>query len=547
MHDGTTITVIIDDGIAIANERFRDAEGRSRILYFLDMNSENSCPSSENLGPTLSTDGSTWSKEQLNKIFDKFCDEEEVYRYMGLIDPRLIDRRKDDGLNPLARHRQPLRYHQTHGTHVADLAAGFDPRTALPEELNGKIIAIQLPDAIVADRSDSHMSIALRRALIWLGDRLLSLQSGDTDEGKPVPFVVNFSFGAHTASGEGESSIDHVIGDFIADHQSHPCHFVLAAGNGLQARSRAVVALDPGVSRSLDWQVQPDDLTSSFIQILTPRCKEDVQQIRVDIRPPRRGPENEEASKRGYMLDWIEDGQTLARIYHQQIDRHEGKARERVTIAIRPTAVEDLEEPVCPHGCWTLSITNLTGGTLICDLRVQRDDPVPGVRRAGRQSYFLHDDYVIFEEPSGRLRNDETKESGPIRRQGTLSSYVTAPGAISVGGYVYADGEPARYSASGVEDTSEPQRAGPSYATVSETSPAHPGILAAATRSGGIALMDGTSVAAPQLTRKLVRGGALTEQTSGPHGEYKEGRETRIGSGRLTFDELRPKAKRIQP
>jgi hypothetical protein len=132
-----------------------------------------------------------------------------------------------------------------------------------------------------------------------------------------------------------------------------------------------------------------------------------------------------------------------------------------------------------------------------------------------------------------------------------LSSYAYAKGVLVVGGYRRSDGEPAVYSSSGrhglvrkdadgnsvevpdVAGVSEESPAltgspsgrvaarptkdaggnplyGPDMAAVSEESPVLPGVLAAGTYSGSVAILSGTSVAAPQVTR------ALADQIANP-------------------------------
>ena len=100
-------------------------------------------------------------------------------------------------------------------------------------------------------------------------------------------------------------------------------------------------------------------------------------------------------------------------------------------------------------------------------------------------------------------------------------------GVIAVGGYRNSDGKPAPYSAAGsagqppVSSYSTGQRPKrvqlkhrtknsggklvdwPDLAAVSEESPALDGVLAAGTYSGSTAILGGTSVAAPQVTRAL--------------------------------------------
>lgn len=87
-----------------------------------------------------------------------------------------------------------------------------------------------------------------------------------------------------------------------------------------------------------------------------------------------------------------------------------------------------------------------------------------------------------------------------MRRRGTVNAYATGQHSIVVAGYRASDGAPAIYSGAG---RAHPGARLPDLAAISEESPAHRGVLAAGTYSGSCRMMNGTSVAAPQLTRKL--------------------------------------------
>jgi hypothetical protein len=203
-----------------------------------------------------------------------------------------------------------------------------------------------------------------------------------------------------------------------------------------------------------------------------------------------------------------------------------------------------------PSGVWEIRVKNLGGELRNIDLRVHRDDPGMFSRSGARQSYFDDPKYKMFDPRSGRIINDERRDDDKRRdaelakrgywtrvtRQGTLSSYAYAEGVLAVGGYRRSDGEPATYSSAGRQNSctsgsglaavskESPAPAGsssgndahirtsdeagnpldgPDLAAVSEESPALPGVLAAGTYSGSVAILAGTSVAAPQITRAL--------------------------------------------
>ena len=100
---------------------------------------------------------------------------------------------------------------------------------------------------------------------------------------------------------------------------------------------------------------------------------------------------------------------------------------------------------------------------------------------------------------------DAPQPGSAVNRSGSLNAWATAvaTGIVVAGGALGRDAlsEAALYAGAGPT----PGRAAPDLAAVSDESRAHPGVLAAATLSGGVTAFSGTSAAAPQVTRALVR------------------------------------------
>ena len=90
-----------------------------------------------------------------------------------------------------------------------------------------------------------------------------------------------------------------------------------------------------------------------------------------------------------------------------------------------------------------------------------------------------------------------------MTRRSLFNAIATGPSVITAGGYLDRSGLIARYSAGGPNTPAVgvPPLTKPDALLPSEGSKAHPGVLAAGSRSGGRVPMSGTSAAAPQLTR----------------------------------------------
>jgi hypothetical protein len=527
--DSRVIIATIDDGIGIANQRFCQAENETRIKHILDLALIGTPTANGGMDELL---GRSWKSADIEKLLDQ--DEEQVYRALGLIDP-------------LRDLRQPLRAAVTHGTHVLDLAAGYDWRTEAEAAKKRPIIAVQLPTQVAENRSDTWLPQCLKRALDWILVKAdeLSAELSDPDSlargRKPrrLPLIVNGSFASMAGPQDGYSDVERRITQFIktyrGDGPEDLCTFVLAAGNSLQLRAEAQMDTPPGKSEEIILRVLPDDKTPNFVQIWLPEVNdvcdpEKRQQVEVSLVPPYENTDCALPSKLDRVVGWKIGGNVGARIYHQCFPRP-GGSRECITIATRPTADDQESEPVVlvPSGLWQISVRNLGERELRnIDLRVHRDDPGMFSRSGARQSYFDDPNYVMFDPGSGRIINDERQDRARgtrVTRQGTLSSYAYAKGVLAVGGYRRSDGQPATYSSSGrgpndgtkdsytaLPDSDVHDRTtdadgnrfdGPDLAAVSEESPALTGVLAAGTYSGSVAVLAGTSVAAPQITRAL--------------------------------------------
>jgi hypothetical protein len=92
-----------------------------------------------------------------------------------------------------------------------------------------------------------------------------------------------------------------------------------------------------------------------------------------------------------------------------------------------------------------------------------------------------------------------------IRRDGTISGIATGCEPVVIGGFLRREREMAGYSSGGPTSTApcpgQPARTGPDAVAVSDDSRDHRGVIAAGTYSGSTIALDGTSMAAPPITR----------------------------------------------
>ena len=558
------IVAIVDDAVGIANRRFRKSEKETRIAHFLDLGPP--CAGRCDPQPDYELLARSWKGAQIDALLDRYPeDDERVYRGLGLIGRR--------------HGRQPLRAAASHGTHMLDTAAGYAYATTRKAEqaalASRPIIAVQLPPQVPEDRSDAWLPQSLKRALDWIllkADELSAEITVGTGEARRLPLIVNCSFGSMAGPKDGQSDLERRLTQFVETYRAGGpeklCTVVLSAGNFLLTRTAACLPPPGTQGKPLYWRIQPDDKTSSFVEIWGPETGVSEQQISVTLMPPRGAAGKSPPSRLNQAIDWKIGGLVYARLYHQVLRRPGGKCRECITIAVRPTADDGDAAPIVPFGAWQIEIDTPKLPEPKGDmsryiyLRVHRDDPGMFAHGKGRQSYFDDPLYERFDPRTGATASDERREGekrragqpvSPVTMQGTLSAYGYAKGVLIVGGYRRSDGSPAAYSSSGGEGIGRPasRAEGPDIAAVTEESPALWGILGTGTYSGSVVFLNGTSVAAPLAVRALADaiavGGSietlkaavarLEDSGAGPHKSYEpaEERPLRFGAGRLPF------------
>jgi hypothetical protein len=447
--------------------------------------------------------------------------------------------------------RRSVAAHASHGAHVMDLACGWDPAAA-PD---WKIVCVQLPVATTANSSGATLAPYAIDAVKYIQRKAQELSGG----GNPLPVVINFSYGVTAGPHNGnhviEQAIDHILTTHAQDSLAAPMHVVIPSGNSHLARIHARIASPAGSAPvELPWRIQPDDLTPSFLEIHLPGNFIGSDRVRVCVTSP-------DGSKSGWLgedentlLSLVEDGEVLWEVgYHVQSDTEQG----RFLLALQPSARVDpdatLEDRIAPSGVWTVFIENqrLGAGQEI-HAWIQRDAPF-GYPRRGRQSYFDDPAYTRFADSGRELEID----SGPsvVRRSSSMNAIATGETTVVVGGFIAKEMKASKYSAGGpllAAGASKPARKGPHVVAVSDDSVVHAGVLAAGTRSGSVVPINGTSVAAPRITRWIAEQLALgrkdipkrlrklAEQQEVDPTRPSPQPETRIGAGRVLLQPKKP-------
>jgi hypothetical protein len=247
---------IIDDGIAFAHERFRTADGKTRVQFFWRQDGPY-----EATGSTVEFGSEIWkaslgTRKGIDDLLQEctdaagLVDEDRLYRMARLVDFSM------PGHKSVAQRL-------AHGTHVLDLAAGYPPACAPHDR---PIIAVQLPVATTADTSGSSLECYVKSAVDYILDRVDRLAGSGT----PLPVVINFSYGMIAGPHDGTSGLEVAMDKAIAERKA-PLGLVLPAGNSHLSRCHAEIAFArKGDTATLPWRVQPDDRTPSQVEVWMP-------------------------------------------------------------------------------------------------------------------------------------------------------------------------------------------------------------------------------------------------------------------------------------
>jgi hypothetical protein len=490
---------IIDDGIAFANERFRRivggiAESRVENWWLQDGPfNPGHFPFTAPGGPPLPDVpyGCELSRLQINQLLAVCTNAAgEIDDDLAYHQARLFDFRQ--------RGHKSAAWRTAHGTHVMDLACGFDPA---PPRYDRPIICVQLPVRVTANTSGATLFRYVYDALWYIFIRASQIPGAAN-----APIVINLSYGRLAGPHDGTDLIELAIQAVVAASGGR-VRVVLPAGNSYLLRTHAQVTFAAdGERQELPWRAHPDDRTPNFVEVWLPQRNflNFASRLTLTITSPIG--ETHAIGEFGPTVRWggAAPFYAEARFYFSLLT-----GRTMFRLSTIPTTTIVPGAPLAPAGTWSIRLDNvaLTGQTV--HAWVQRDDSLYGFPLRGRQSYFNDPAYVRFDNAG---RDNEIDDPGiRIRRESTLNSIATGPSGIFpatgpfllvAGGLLRREVLPAKYSAAGASLASGgPPPRGPNAVVASEDSRVLHGVLAAGSHSGSVVLLGGTSVAAPQMAR----------------------------------------------
>jgi hypothetical protein len=496
---------LIDDSLALAHANFLGTGNTPRTAFFWrqDRVGGGRVPVAMGYGRELTAPDIHAAIDR--HTYHGLVDEAAVYTELGL---SRLGKRQPSGKTPF----HALDLSASHGTHVADLAAGprmLEARTAnLPPNLDAPpswaaadddasrcpIVAVQLDYRTVKDTSGGSMSVHVLDALMYI----LSCCAPSAQ------VVVNVSFGTLAGPHDGTSLLEAAMEQLLG-LACGKLDIVLAAGNSYQARTHANVQVQPMGEANLHWQVLPDDATPSFVELW---LQEGCEDVAIEVIPP--GRPALPALTLGDSGMWMDGHQrpSCALIYPSRVAT--GERGTCALLALAPTFSLHAGLPTTLSGVWRLRLRNTGQKPAVVDAYVERDDTVTGARTGARQSHFTDDPTLPHNQQYDmQAYVDDPARSTPVRRSGNLNSIASGQRTVSAGGMRITDGSWAHYSPLKPDpDHARPARPAvvktPDQAAFSDESPALHGLSAAGTFSGGMARLVGTSDAAPQICRKLL-------------------------------------------
>ncbi len=522
------IVGVIDDAIPFAHQQFRlGRASRIASVWFQDVPPD---PAGL-LGADLPL-GREYRGAQITDWLDQLADgtlvdEDALYRAAGVIDFR-------------RQSPQRLAFGDGHGAAVSGLAAGFGQKdAAIARKL--PIIGVCLPPYVVRDTLGTAAPFYILLATLHIIHRARRLcRYIERRQGRPkgsvrLPVIINLSFGLTAGAKDGSSDLERYLDAVSRQTASDlgPVRFVVAIGNHRLTRTQAHVAAN--ASEFLQWQIRPDDMTPSFMEIWGPRYPDRTppatpMQIECTL-PGRAEPLRTEfkeygtyqklmvkpAKVEGQKAEGEEDeGEEVARAYLQR-RAFKGEIREFVTLVVPATRPENLYKfaGVPGYGApgrWGVKVLSESGGDF--DVFLQRDDSVPGFGlQRGRQSQLIDEADPVFSDDGRVILYDPSDKTHGVFRAGTINAFACGEHPIRVGGIFADTGAMVPYSSLGPDpglanfegDVLAPAAKNPNWRAVAVIG----------TKSGARKSMSGTSMAAPAVTRRLALAFANGE-TIGP-------------------------------
>ncbi len=509
---------VIDSAIAIANARFRRIDGGSRFL-------------------AAWLQGGTWRKDAAVP-FGRELFRTEIDRLMWRckigdnIDEAAFDRAAGLTQFNYARGDRRLEQNGTHGTHVADLAAGFDLTRPDLDEARRRLplIAVGLPPRSCIGASGNFLEFFAIHAIDYILDRADRIWAACDHGPGHFPVVINLSYGLQAGPKDGQMLIEKVIAEAArrAMAEDRVIRVVLPAGNDLLSEGTAAFEASDTASTTLTWRLAPEDHTPNYAEVWSDALPGPVDPnadhpLIASLAPPN-GPLGPAGPGRtgqiATLTDTDQPDRPLARLYCESHDNAPLDAstpatahRMSYTLCSRPT-LNAARSETTPAGGWTLNIAAATTGAPQKGwAHVQSDQSLTHGSETGLTSTFAHPDFDAHDQ-TGRLIDAYnypvdgsppvlTDNTPPIQRRATMNAIAHTHAASVIGSYRRTDGKPSLFSSAASLTAVGQGRGAPTALLPGEDGASRFGLLASGSKSGSTMTMEGTSFSTALATRRI--------------------------------------------
>ncbi|WLA53954.1 hypothetical protein [Bradyrhizobium diazoefficiens] len=406
---------------------------------------------------------------------------------------------------------------QSHGAHVMDVLAGSVPTSSRigPSKPGGDrrdppswapgrpaddpacdtdVVFVQFPENCIRDATG-----------VWLKSYVLDgiryiLSFADPNYTDHV--IINLSYGPttgpHDGTAELEAALIALVAEYNGTNRKPRLEILLPAGNAYLSEGHVAFVNEDEEPCEVQWtwRLPPDNTALCFAEIWMDNA--DAQDVSVTLTSPSGvvytqaiampPPTGVDPPLAGVDVPFAWGGGTMWRLH---VDH--------TNIAPNASAAES--------GDYTIKVDGIRENAQV-DAYVARTDPNMGVQTGAKRSYFVDFNWEQTRSAAAgctRVGGEFDKTGSLVHRDGTLNGVATAKKhrVRVAGGYILADGRKSAYSSAGPGRRGP--RVGPDNVLPCDESHALEGIRAGGTRSGSVFRLTGTSTAAPQLGRQVVK------------------------------------------
>lgn len=311
--------------------------------------------------------------------------------------------------------------------------------------------------------------------------------------------VINLSYATMAGPHDGTSILECAL-DRLIDAYGGKLAVVVPAGNAFSQRAHAQFTLCKGnESQTLHWFVPPALRRPSFLEVWLP---DNGQGFDLALQAPDGSIKLNTTGAPQIVTDGMDAASTRCSIIRlPQVAN--GLNGTMLLVALSPTAGVDGQGVLGPAGVWSLSFTLHDAVAKVGPVRawIERGDSLPDFPNLGTQSYFVDPAY----EDEGKTPKDPDDSCAVVQRRGAFNTVACGEHTIVAGGYRGLYTPQVRQYAKGTG--SGPLRCtgreGPDFNACTEESAALRSLRVAGNQPADFVRGNGTSLAAPQLTRRI--------------------------------------------